>query len=265
MDQLAAWIAAERWPELPPDGGFARLRREGLYVRELRYDHAVTDTAPGHSALYTGAVPRDSGIIGNDLIRESDGAVVSILADPRTQLLVAGGSGGPAKAPPGASLAALAVDTLADVLARRDGHARIYSFSLKDRGALFGAGRHPTLALWLDPDQESFVSSTAFAPAIPDWVTPLGGRDVVRAASAGVWKPLDPDWVAAHALTSDRQPGEGDYAGLGQTFPHTIAFRQGDARDAGRRPAAARPGARRDRTRRARAPRDAAGAVVLVE
>ncbi len=143
VDQLAAWIAAERWPELPPDGGFARLRREGLYVRELRYDHAVTDTAPGHSALYTGAVPRDSGIIGNDLIRESDGATVSILTDPRSQLLVAAGGGVPAKALPGASLAALTVDTLADVLARRDGQARIYSFSLKDRGALFGGGTTP--------------------------------------------------------------------------------------------------------------------------
>ncbi|MES1207762.1 MAG: hypothetical protein ABUS79_17650, partial [Pseudomonadota bacterium] len=55
VDQLAAWIAAERWPELPADGGFARLRREGLTVRELRFAHAITDTAPGHSALMTGA------------------------------------------------------------------------------------------------------------------------------------------------------------------------------------------------------------------
>src|SRR5580658_6875064 len=29
VDQLAGWIADERWPELPKDGGFARLRREG--------------------------------------------------------------------------------------------------------------------------------------------------------------------------------------------------------------------------------------------
>ena len=61
VDQLAAWMADERWPALPSDGGFARLQREGLTVRELRFAHSVTETAPGHAALYTGAVPRVSG------------------------------------------------------------------------------------------------------------------------------------------------------------------------------------------------------------
>src|SRR3954464_10922170 len=47
VDQLAAWVMAERLPSLSPDGAFARLRREGLFVRELRYEHATTSTAPG--------------------------------------------------------------------------------------------------------------------------------------------------------------------------------------------------------------------------
>jgi len=29
VDQLAAWAAAERWPELPADGGFARCGARG--------------------------------------------------------------------------------------------------------------------------------------------------------------------------------------------------------------------------------------------
>src|SRR5438270_499974 len=45
VDQEAAWIADERWPLLPADGGFARLRREGTYARDMRYAHAATDTA----------------------------------------------------------------------------------------------------------------------------------------------------------------------------------------------------------------------------
>jgi hypothetical protein len=220
VDQLAAWIASERWPALPPDGGFARLRREGLYVRELRYDHAVNDTAPGHSALYTGAVPRDSGIIGNELVTSDKGEMTSILADPATRLVVTGVSGPSDK--PASSLAALRVETLADGLAASDAQATIYSFSLKDRGALFAAGRHPTLALWLEPAEEAFVTSTAFAGAIPAWVTPLAGREAVRAALAAPWELLDRDWVAAHATTRDDQAGEGDYAGLGTTFPHHI-------------------------------------------
>ena len=93
VDQLAAWMADERWPALPSDGGFARLQREGLTVRELRYLHAATDTAPGHCALYTGAVPRVSGIFGNDVVREAGGKSISILDDQQTRLLVAGRPG----------------------------------------------------------------------------------------------------------------------------------------------------------------------------
>ena len=220
VDQLAAWVARERWPELPANGGFARLRREGLTVHELRYLHAATDTGPGHSALYSGAVPRVSGIYGNDVIRSPDGKPTSILEDPGTQLLVAGRSAPVAK--PASSLAPLAVETLADALLARDGAAAVFSFSLKDRGALFAGGRRPTLALWFDPGEEAFVSSTAFTDALPDWVTPVGGARAVRAAWAASWGLLDAGWVAAHATTADDQAGEGNYAGLARTFPHTI-------------------------------------------
>jgi hypothetical protein len=224
VDQLAAWIARERWPELPASGGFARLRREGLTVRELRYLHAATDTAPGHSALFTGAPPQVNGIFANDVIREgagsADGQLVSILEDPRTRLVVAGRPTPIDR--PASSLAPLAVETLADALLARDSQASVFSFSLKDRGALFGAGRRPTLALWFDPAEEAFVSSTAFTAALPDWVAAIAGAAAVRAARATPWQPLDAGWVAAHASTPDDQQGEGDYAGLGRTFPHAI-------------------------------------------
>src|SRR5688500_5392412 len=54
IDQLSAWIADERLRLLPPDGFFARLAREGTWVRALRYPYAITDTGPGHAALHTG-------------------------------------------------------------------------------------------------------------------------------------------------------------------------------------------------------------------
>src|SRR5579871_2103876 len=73
VDQMAAWIAAERWPSLSPEGGFRRLMREGTYFRDMRYAHAVTDTAPGHAALYTGRVPRETGIFANEIIPAGGG------------------------------------------------------------------------------------------------------------------------------------------------------------------------------------------------
>jgi hypothetical protein len=81
VDQFPAWVVAERIPLLPADGGFARLRREGTWHRQLRYLHAATDTAPGHSALFTGRPPRESGILANEL-PNGRGGRASILDDP---------------------------------------------------------------------------------------------------------------------------------------------------------------------------------------
>src|SRR5260221_11522847 len=51
VDQLASWVFEQRRPSLSPDGAFSRLLREGVYARQLRYEHATTSTAPGHAAL----------------------------------------------------------------------------------------------------------------------------------------------------------------------------------------------------------------------
>jgi predicted AlkP superfamily pyrophosphatase or phosphodiesterase len=222
VDQLAAWVADERWPALPADGGFARLRREGLTVRDMRYAHATTETAPGHAALFTGAVPRVSGIFANEIIPSPGADSVSILTDPSTQLIPLPGRA-PQTGTKGSSLRPLRVETLADVLVGAHADALVLSASLKDRAALFGGGRHPTLAVWFDPERESFVTSTAFPspPATLAFAAAFDHDAIVR-ARAEPWTPLDGRWVAAHAETPDAQPGEGDYQGLGTTFPHAI-------------------------------------------
>lgn len=218
VDQLASWMAEARWPQLPADGGFARLRREGL-AAELRYSHAATDTAAGHAALYTGAVARGSGIFANETLGPDDKAR-SILLDERTRLVDAKGV---LIDRPGSSLARLRVETLADALVAQAPGARVYSFSLKDRGALFAAGRHPTAVLWLGVPSGTFVTSTAF-PAPPEWAAPLADGAALAAARAGGWAldAADGSFVAEHAETSDDQDGEGDLEGLGRVFPHAV-------------------------------------------
>jgi len=217
VDQLAAWVAAERWPLLPADGGFARLRREGSYVRALHYEHAVTDTAPGHSALYTGAVPARSGIFANETLGD-DGKPESILRDSTVRVLT---SDGPLERA-GSSLAKLKVETLADRLRAEHADAVILSFSVKDRGALFAGGRHPTAALWLDTTDNRFVTSSAIAAAFPSWAGGFAAEALGR-AEASTWELLDPGWVKEHAVTPDSETGEGDLPGYGIVFPHSLA------------------------------------------
>ena len=225
VDQLAAWVMAERAQELPAEGCFARLAREGLYARQLEFRHAVTETAPGHAALFTGRVPRETGIYSNEVFRPGDAETVSILRDRTTGLVAVDGA--PVEGE-GSSLAALHSDvaTVADVWRAAHPDGRVFSFSLKDRGALFGGGRHPDLVLWLDTKSARMVSSTAFAQAgtLPGWAASAGGSQPVAKLLQTPWT-LDRDeraWVARHAYPDDIHPGESTHI-LGNHFPHAIS------------------------------------------
>jgi hypothetical protein len=218
VDQLAAWIADERLSLLPADGGFARLRREGTWARDVRYAHASTETAPGHAALYTGLPPRDTGIYTNEL-PSADGQEVALVRDEATRLVDASG----ASARPGVSLARLRVPTLADRLHARHPRAVVVSLSLKDRGTVFGGGRHPAAAVWFDHDHDALVTSTAFAARLPAWVLAHATPAALARRRAEPWQPLAAGLLAARTGAADDAPGEGDYLGMGTAFPHDAA------------------------------------------
>lgn len=222
IDQEAAWIADERWPLLPNDGVFARLRKEGTYAKDMRYTHAATDTAPGHAALYTGAPPRVAGVWANEILDPATRDKVSILRDTAAKLVwPAAPSGTPdAGTIAGASMGPLKVDTVADRFRTAHHDAVIVSLSLKDRGAIFGGGRAPSASIWYDKKLDRFVTSSVFAGAFPAWATP---KDAPDAARAQPWTLLDHAWVESHAATPDNQPGEGELGGMSILFPHEVA------------------------------------------
>ncbi|MGZ3424262.1 MAG: alkaline phosphatase family protein [Polyangiales bacterium] len=217
VDQLPSWLARSRISSLPADGGFARLSREGTWATHAVHGHANTDTAPGHAALFTGLPPRSTGIVANEIVDEHGYA--SILRDPDTRLVSTDGE----TTAPGSSIARLRVSTVADLVRAQHPETTIVSVSLKDRGAIFGGGRHPDATIWFDTGLDRFVTSTAFAKALPGWAKPHATHETVVALRAAPWTPLDRPWLLAHATTPDDQPGEGDWDGLGVTFPHSLA------------------------------------------
>jgi hypothetical protein len=218
VDQFAAWIASDRVDTLPADGGFARLRRDGLYVRELRYQHATTATAPGHAALFTGLPPRDSRVFANDAFDPVTKAPATILKDPSTH--VVGAPAGSSERPSSSANVLGPVKTLGDALREQRPTSEILTLSMKDRGAIFAAGKKPNAALWFDEESRGFVTSSAFAGTLPPWVT--GFNQGMAQYWSSPWTRLDRAWVERHARTPDLQPGERDLPGLGVTFDHAI-------------------------------------------
>jgi len=215
VDQLAAWVAAERLPLLPDGGGFARLRREGTWVKDMAYLHAVTETAPGHASLFTGRTPRETGVVGNAVWRDDLGRAGSLIEDPGAELVGADGRY------PGVSLALLRQKTVADALLERDPRAVVVALSLKDRGAVFAGGRTPAASIWYDEREGVFVTSTAFARRLPAWAAPHA-RPLAKGALPE-WNVSAPAFIARNVTTPDDQAGENTMDLGGSTFPHALS------------------------------------------
>ncbi|MBL0177615.1 MAG: alkaline phosphatase family protein [Gemmatimonadetes bacterium] len=178
-------------------GGFARLLREGVYYPNGRQDHAVTETAPGHSTIMSGRSPASTGIIANDVG----------VPDPASPLLGSTATG--------ASPWRFRGTTLADWMKVRDSATRILSISRKDRSAILPVGRQVAPIYWYS--QGKWTTSKYYADTLPSWLKAWNARDPIKALAGTSWQ-LSRD-ASAYPEPDDR-PFE--FGGKNTTFPHAI-------------------------------------------
>ncbi|MDB4956724.1 MAG: type phosphodiesterase/nucleotide pyrophosphatase [Myxococcales bacterium] len=223
VDQMPTWAFDQQQSLFI--GGFARLLREGAYVKAGEIPWANTFTAPGHAAIATGAPSRVNGIVGNQWYRRIEERERPAEWDPGSPVLIVGGPQGNDRATEdlGASARALRVDGIADVL-RRATHGRAHSVAigLKARAACFVAGKQPDLAIWYEPAAGGMTTSKAYVAEPPAWLVQLASRHPVSRYFGATWEPRAAEMLARVTGIIDAAPGEGGEHGLGPTFPHVL-------------------------------------------
>ena len=178
-------------------GGLARLYRGGAFYTNAFHDHAITETAPGHSVTMSGRFPRSTGIVQN-----TDG-----VEDPRTPLIGGGG--------PGASPFRFRGTALIDWLKAKDSRSRALSVSRKDRGAILPLGRAKESVFWY-ATTGNFSTSSYYADTLPTWVQRFNSRKIPAQFAGKQWDLL---LDANQYPEPDSVPQEN--AGRGRvTFPH---------------------------------------------
>ena len=212
VDQLTAERTRE-WALKPSSSGFRRLWRNGVVYANAAYGHATTATAPGHATIATGVHPSVHGVISNYWFDRELGRPIASVRDDGHSLV--GGAKGV-----GVSPARLAAPALADLLhAETGGQARIYAVSIKDRGAVFLAGKHGK-AFWYSTDTGGFVSSSYYYPGgrVPQWLTAYNAA--VLEAPSRRWELLlsEGDYRYGDEREWERPP-----LGWTRTFPHEFA------------------------------------------
>ncbi|XOV80810.1 MAG: alkaline phosphatase family protein [Aestuariibacter sp.] len=165
VDQLRGDLL-HRYEDSFVDGkypGFKQFLDRGTLYTNTHYRHAATLTAVGHATLATGAIPAHHGLIANNWYDATNNKSMYCVADAETKILHGKGYS--------ASPANLTASTFSDQLhMASNGKAKIYSVSVKDRGAILTGG-HFGKSFWYDKKVGDFVTSSYYYDEMPAWLT----------------------------------------------------------------------------------------------
>jgi predicted AlkP superfamily pyrophosphatase or phosphodiesterase len=177
-------------------GGLARLYKGGAVFTNGFQDHAITETAPGHSAMMSGRFPVHTGIVTN----------IAGVNDTTVRLVDAVGLG--------ASPFRFRGTTLTDWLIAKDPRTRALSVSRKDRGAILPIGRSKQQVFWYAANG-NFTTSTYYSTSLPEWVRAFNARRLPASYAGRAWQPLLPARAYSEPDSVALESG-----GVGFTFPH---------------------------------------------
>ncbi len=177
--------------------GLGRLYKGGAVFTNAYQDHAITETAPGHSATMSGRFPMHTGIITN----------AAGVNDTTVTLIDAPGL-------LGASPFRFRGTTLVDWLVAKDPRTRVLSVSRKDRAAILPIGRSKQPVFWYAPNG-IFTTSTYYGSALPDWVNAFNARKIPASFAGHAWQLLLPESAYTEPDSVPTESG-----GIGFMFPH---------------------------------------------
>jgi len=185
-------------------GGLALLLKQGAVFTDAYQDHAITETAPGHSTILSGRWPAHTGISRNLAgVQDSSAPLIGVQGQ-------------------GASPARLRGTEFFDWLKAAEPGARALSVSGKDRGAILPIGRAKEQVYWYVGGV--FTTSRYYADTVPLWVRVFNGQRVPFRAAGTEWRLLLPerDYPEPDSVPYENQ-------GRDVVFPHRLPSDSGQA------------------------------------
>ncbi len=207
------------------EGGFKRLLREGFNCRNHHYHYAMTVTAAGHAAIYTGSIPAISGIVGNEWYDQNQGKVVYCVEDSAAKTVGSNNATAGKMSPKN-----LLVSTVTDQLRIGSNfQSKVVGVAIKDRGAILPAGHAANAAYWFDSKTGNWITSDFYMKELPKWVQDYNARKRPSELMKLGWQPLLPLDQYTES-TADNKPYESKLVGTtSPTLPQDLAGMSGDA------------------------------------
>ncbi len=175
-----------RFKEKFGEGGFKKLMQDGFMAKNAHYNYVPTNTAPGHTSVYTGTTPAYHGIISNGWYDKKSKTEIYCAGD--TTESTVGSTSDNGEMSPRNMLTTTITDELRLGTQKQ---AKVIGISIKDRGAIFPAG-HTGEAYWYDSETGNFITSTYYHDKLPDWVQKFNNQKLADQYLKQTWEPLNP-------------------------------------------------------------------------
>ena len=203
VDQLASWVHALGEPHYSDYGGFRRLQRQGVTFANCAYEHACSETGPGHATIGTGAPASVHGIVKNQWWSRAEQRAVYCVGVPAEPLedLPEGKDRGPGL---------LLVPTLCDSIKAHIPGSKVASVSWKDRSAILMAGGAADIAAWFEKSTGNLVTNKNWVDATPAWMTRFNRDRAIDQWFGEAWTRSGP--AAAYEGLVDARPYENAHA-----------------------------------------------------
>jgi predicted AlkP superfamily pyrophosphatase or phosphodiesterase len=167
--------------------GIKRLINEGTYFKNASYEYLLTQSAPGHATIATGAEPSSHGITSNDWYVPLKNELINCTKDFSVNSV--GGSFESGLHSP----ANLLVSTFSDELEMSTNKkAKVFGVGLKESSAIFSAGHAANAAYWFDNNTGTWMSSSYYIDALPVWVNDFNAMKFSDTYLNSTWNLLKP-------------------------------------------------------------------------
>lgn len=167
------------------EGGIRRLLNEGTSFQNAYFQYLLTQTAPGHATISTGAEPSHHGITSDSWYLPLKNELITSTGDVSVNPV--GGSYENGLHSP----VNLQSSTFADELKMASGgKAKVFSAGMKQSPAIFSAGHAADGVFWFDNITGTWMSSTYYNDSLPGWVSDFNAMNYSETLLNTTWTPL---------------------------------------------------------------------------
>lgn len=164
------------------EAGIRLLLNEGTSYQNATYRYMLTQSAPGHATISTGAEPAVHGITSDNWYLSLKDELIYCTKDMEVNPV--GGSYESGLQSPINLLASTFSDELKMA---SNGESKVYAVGLKDNSAILSAGHAADAAFWYDIVTGSWMSSTYYTDTLPGWVLDFNASGYVDSYLNGEW------------------------------------------------------------------------------